>query len=83
MTVVAGVAISVPFIALLLLWGFGVIPALALLPLLTAPLAVRLGEVLSPRSGAPRRVAIRETLVFALAFAALLVLGLSLPAGAS
>lgn len=83
MTVVAGVAVSVPFIALLLLWGFGVLSALALLPLLTAPLAVRLGEVLSPRSVAPRRVAIRDAVVFAVAFAALLVLGLSLPFGAS
>lgn len=82
MTVVAGVAISVPFIALLLLWGLGVLPAAALLPLLTAPLAVRLGEVLSPRSGAPRRVAVREALVFAVAFGALLMLGLSLPVAA-
>jgi 1,4-dihydroxy-2-naphthoate octaprenyltransferase len=82
-TVVAGVAISVPFIALLLLWGFGALPAAALLPLLTAPLAVRLGEVLSPRSAAPRRVALREAAAFALAFGALLVLGLSLPVGAS
>lgn len=83
MTVVAGVAISVPFIALLLLWGLGVLPALALLPLLTAPLAVHLGEVLSPRSGAPRRVAVREALIFALAFGALLVLGLGLRIGAT
>lgn len=83
MTVVAGVAVSVPFIALLLLWGFGVLPAPALLPFLTAPLAVRLGEVMSPRSGTPRRVAVREVLVFVLAFGALLVLGLSLPFGAS
>lgn len=78
MTVLAGVAIAVPYVALLLLWGFGALPVPALLPLLTAPLAVRLGEVLSPRSGAPRRVAVREALIFALAFVALLALGLGL-----
>ena len=83
MTVVAGVAVSVPFIALLLLWGFGAVPAPALLPLLTAPLAVRLGEVLSPRSGAGPGKKLRESLLFAAAFAALIVLGLSVPVGAS
>lgn len=77
MTVLAGVAISIPFIALLLLWGFGVVPAPALLPLVTAPLAVRLGEVLSPRSGADLRMKARESLVFAVAFATLTALGLS------
>lgn len=77
MTVLAGVAIAVPYVVLLLLWGFGAVPAAALLPLLTAPLAVRLGEVLSPRSGSPRRTQLREALVFAIAFTALLALGLS------
>jgi 1,4-dihydroxy-2-naphthoate octaprenyltransferase len=82
-SVLAGVVVALPFIVLLLMWGFGAIPAPALLPLITAPLAVRLGEVLSPRSGAPRRVAVREALIFAVAFAALLALGVSVPVGAS
>jgi 1,4-dihydroxy-2-naphthoate octaprenyltransferase len=82
-TVLAGVVVALPFIVLLLLWGFGAIPAPALLPLITAPLAVRLGEVLSPRSGASRGAALREALIFAAAFVALLALGLTVPVGAS
>ncbi len=83
MTFLAGAVIALPFVLLLLLWALELIPTTALLPLITAPLAIRLGEVLSPRSGAPRRVAVREALIFAVAFAALLALGISVPVGAS
>jgi 1,4-dihydroxy-2-naphthoate octaprenyltransferase len=82
-TFLAGAVIALPFVLLLLLWALEAIPTPALLPLITAPLAVRLGEVVSPRSGASRRATLRETLIFAAAFVALLALGLTVPVGAS
>jgi 1,4-dihydroxy-2-naphthoate octaprenyltransferase len=82
-SVLVGVVVALPFIVLLLLWGLGAVPAPALLPLITAPLAVRLGEVMSPRSGASSGAKLREALIFAVAFGALLALGITVPVGAS
>ncbi|MEX2046059.1 MAG: hypothetical protein WEE03_02775 [Chloroflexota bacterium] len=69
------VAVVAPFIVLILAWGFGLIPALALLPLATAPLAMRLGDNVAQRAHL-----VRDAVVFALAFVALLAVGLSLEA---
>lgn len=68
------VAVVAPFIVLILAWGFGVIPAPALLPLATAPLAMRLGDNVAERAHL-----VRDGLVFAIAFLALLALGMLLP----
>lgn len=57
-------------------WAFGVLPLGALLPLLTTPLAIRLGDTVSHREGSELGNAIAGTLRLYLAYGALLALGL-------
>ncbi len=59
-------------------WAVGAIPTGALAPFLTAPLAMRLGDVVSHRSGGALGQALREAVVLVAAFAALFALGTAL-----
>ncbi|MGH2377722.1 MAG: hypothetical protein ACRDGT_04540 [Candidatus Limnocylindria bacterium] len=68
------VAVVAPFVILILVWALGLIPTLALLPLLTAPLAMRLGDNVADRADI-----VRGTLVFAALFIVLLAAGIWLP----
>lgn len=68
------VAVVAPFVILILVWALGAIPTSALLPLLTAPLAMRLGD-----NAADRAHVARAAVVFAVAFLGLLALGLAFP----
>lgn len=57
-------------------WAFGVLPLGALLPLLTTPLAIRLGDTVSHRAGRELNSALKGTAQLYLAYGALLALGL-------
>lgn len=81
--VIYSLLVVAPFVVLILAWGFGLIPVGALAPFLTAPLAMRLGDVVSHRAGAALGSAQRESVAFLVAFLALLLLGLTVPVGAS
>lgn len=82
MRIAAGVLIAVPFVLLPLLWALALLPLGGLLPLLSAPLAIRLGERASHRSGATPGEILREALLALAVFVGLLAVGLSLPVGA-
>jgi hypothetical protein len=81
--VAAGVLIALPFALLPVLWALAVIPLGGLLPLLTAPLAIRLGERASHRSGATLGEIRREALIYLAGLVVLLLLGLSVSVGGS
>lgn len=83
MRVAAGVLIALPYVLLPVLWALSLIPVGGLLPILTAPLAIRLGERASHRSGATFSEIRREALIYLAAFVALLVVGLTVPVGES
>ncbi|MBU6422749.1 MAG: hypothetical protein KGJ98_12715 [Chloroflexota bacterium] len=61
-----------------LAWAVGAIPTGALAPYLSAPLAFRLGDVVSHRSGAALGPALREGAVLVVLFAALYAAGSAL-----
>lgn len=76
--VVYSILVVIAYAVLPLAWAVGAIPTLALTSLLTAPLAMRLGDVVSHRSGNGLRGAMREALVLLVTFAALFAAGLYL-----
>lgn len=59
-------------------WAVGGIPTGGLAPFLTAPLAIRLGDVVSHRSGAALGGATREAIGLVATFAGLFAIGLVL-----
>jgi 1,4-dihydroxy-2-naphthoate octaprenyltransferase len=59
-------------------WAVGAVPTGGLAPFLTAPLALRLGDVVSHRSGDALRGATREALLLLLSFAVLFAIGVLL-----
>lgn len=73
--VVYSVLVVMAFASLPLAWGVDAIPTGALLPFLTAPLAMRLGDTVSHRSGAALAAAQREALILLIAYAMLFVIG--------
>lgn len=79
MRVAAGVLFAVPFLVLPVLWALGAIPIGGLLPIVTAPLAIRLGERASHRSGATMAEIRREAMIYLALVVALFALGLMLP----
>jgi 1,4-dihydroxy-2-naphthoate octaprenyltransferase len=54
-------------------WALDLLPTFGLLPFLTSPLAIRLGDTVSHRSGAALDGALREAVLLFLAFEGLLV----------
>lgn len=76
--VVYSILVVVAFAILPVAWAVGAIGTGGLAPLLTAPLAMRLGDVVSHRRGETLGGAVREALLLLLAFAALFGLGLVL-----
>ncbi|MGH2713165.1 MAG: 1,4-dihydroxy-2-naphthoate polyprenyltransferase, partial [Thermoleophilaceae bacterium] len=70
------VLLVIAYAALPVAWALDLVPATALLPALTAPLAIRLGEIVSHREGAPLNEALRGTGQLHLLFGALLAIGL-------
>ncbi len=56
-------------------WAMGAIPTGGLTPILTAPLAVRLGDHVSHRQGAALSVALRDALALIVLFAVLYAAG--------
>lgn len=77
--VVYSILVVAAFALLPLAWAIGALPTGGLLPFLTAPLAMRLGDVVSHRAGNALEGAQREALILAAAFLALLALGAVLP----
>jgi 1,4-dihydroxy-2-naphthoate octaprenyltransferase len=71
------VVIVAAYVVLILAWAVSAIPTTALLPLVTAPLAMRLGDTVSHRAGAELEGAEREAMVLAVAFVALFAFGLT------
>ncbi len=69
------VLVVIAFAVLPVVWAVGLIPTGALLALLATPLAMRLGDVVSHRSGEALGQAFREGLVLVALFAALFAIG--------
>lgn len=76
--VVYSILVVVAFAMLPVAWAVGAIPTGGLAPFLTAPLAMRLGDVVSHRRGEELRGAMREGILLVVGFAALFGLGLLL-----
>lgn len=74
--VLYSILVVVAFAVLPIAWAVGAIPAGALAAFLTAPLAMRLGDVVSHRSGEALRAAQRDALLLVLAFSGLVAAGL-------
>jgi 1,4-dihydroxy-2-naphthoate octaprenyltransferase len=72
------ILVVVAYAVLPLAWAVGAIPLGGLAPFLTAPLAMRLGDVVSHRSGEGLRDALREALLLLGLFGALFLAGLYL-----
>ena len=73
------VLVVVAYAVLPLAWAVGVIPTCALLAFLSAPLAMRLGDVVSHRRGEALGDALREGVMLVALFSALLLGGSLLP----
>jgi 1,4-dihydroxy-2-naphthoate octaprenyltransferase len=73
--VVYSILVVAAYAVLPVAWAVGAIPTGGLAPFLTAPIAMRLGDVVSHRSGEGLRKALREGVILAIAFASLLVAG--------
>ena len=76
--VVYSILVVVAFAILPVAWAVGAIPTGGLAAFLTAPLAMRLGDVVSHRRGEELRSAMREAFLLLASFAALFGLGLVL-----
>jgi len=76
--VVYSILVVIAFAVLPFAWAVGAIPTGALAPLLAAPLAMRLGDVVSHRSGGALGGALREGMLLLALFAVLFALGLVL-----
>jgi 1,4-dihydroxy-2-naphthoate octaprenyltransferase len=74
--VLYSILVVVAYAVLPLAWAVGAIPTGGLAPFLTAPLAIRLGDVVSHRRGEELGGATREALVLLLLFWVLFALGL-------
>ncbi len=75
------VLVVAAFALLPLAWAVGAIPTGGLAPFLSVPLAFRLGDVVSHRSGAALGPALRDAAVLIVLFAALYAAGVAvLPA---
>ena len=72
------VLVVAAFALLPLAWAVGAIPTGGLAPLLSAPLAVRLGDVVSHRAGPALGPALRDALLLVVVFAGLYGLGAAL-----
>ena len=72
------VLLTVAYVVLPLAWALEVLPLTALLPALTAPMAQRLGDIVSHREGVELNAALAGTSRLHLAFGALLSVGLLL-----
>lgn len=72
------VLVVLAYVLLPMAWALEAIPTGGLLPFLSAPLAMRLGDVVSHRSGAALDQALREHLLLIAAFAVLFALGAAL-----
>lgn len=69
------VLVVLAFALLPLAWALDAIPTGGLAAFLSAPLAMRLGDVVSHRSGDALRAAVRESLILPVLFAALYAAG--------
>ena len=76
--VLCSILVVMAFAVLPVAWAVGAIPTGGLAPFLTAPLAMRLGDVVSHRSGDALGSAMREAVLLVVAFAALFALGAAL-----
>lgn len=76
--VVCSILVVAAFAVLPVAWAIGAVPTGGLAPFLTAPLAMRLGDVVSHRSADALGGAMREALVLVAAFAALFAVGVVL-----
>jgi len=76
--VLYSVLVVVAFALLPVAWAVGAIPTGGLAPFLTAPLAMRLGDVVSHRRGEELRGAVRDGILLLVAFAALFGVGVLL-----
>ena len=74
--VLYSILVVVAYAVLPLAWAVEAIPIGALAPFLTAPLAMRLGDVVSHRSGDELRGALREAVLLLALFIAIFVAGL-------
>ncbi|MBI2983778.1 MAG: hypothetical protein HYY42_06340 [Chloroflexi bacterium] len=76
--VLYSILVVIAFAVLPVAWAVGAIPTGGLAPFLTAPLAMRLGDVVSHRRGEELRDAMREGVLLVLGFAILFGAGLVL-----
>jgi 1,4-dihydroxy-2-naphthoate octaprenyltransferase len=76
--VVYSVLVVIAYAILPVAWAVGTIPIGGLAPFLTAPIAMRLGDVVSHRTGDALIGVIREAVLLDLVFAALFVAGVLL-----
>lgn len=76
--VVYSVLVVTAFAILPMAWALGALPTAGLVPYLTAPLAIRLGDTVSHRAGSGLDGALREAALLLLAFDGLLGLALAL-----
>ncbi|MBI2324102.1 MAG: hypothetical protein HYU87_03955 [Chloroflexi bacterium] len=76
--VLYSILVVIAFAVLPVAWALGAIPTGGLAPFLTAPLAMRLGDVVSHRRGEELRDAMREGVLLVLGFAILFGAGLVL-----
>lgn len=76
--VVYSILVVTAFAILPMAWALGALPTAGLFPYLTSPLAIRLGDTVSHRSGRSLDGALREAVVLLVAFDALLGLSLAL-----
>jgi 1,4-dihydroxy-2-naphthoate octaprenyltransferase len=72
------ILVVVAYAVLPVAWAVGAIPTGGLAPFLTAPIAMRLGDVVSHRSGDALRGVMKEAVLLLLAFTTLFVAGLVL-----
>jgi 1,4-dihydroxy-2-naphthoate polyprenyltransferase len=69
------VLVVIAFALLPVAWAVGAIPTGGLAPILSAPLAVRLGDHVSHRAGRALETALRDGVLLVLLFAALYAIG--------
>lgn len=79
MRLVYSVPVVLAYVALPLAWALEAVPLGGLLPYVTAPFAMRLGDTVSHQVGSPLDEAQRGTLLLGLAFVVLLLIGGALP----
>lgn len=73
------ILVVIAFALLPVAWALALLPTGALLAFLAAPLAIRLGDVVSHRTGAALTQAIREGLLLVALFGGLVGIGAALP----